>query len=356
VGVWRARAVAPRAATGGPAFAASCALFFFLPVAAADTPAAGQTLREVVFTDYGAPSSNAELVRRLLSPLTAVQLQQDLLRSGKRLADQPVNLSEERFLVRVPSQHPAAGYGLLVFVPPWQEARTPAGWAVVLNDFGVIFVTAARSGNDENLLGRREPLALLAAYNVMRRYPVDPRRVYVAGFSGGSRVALRLVLGYPDLFRGAILNAGSDPIGTADIPLPPRELLLEFQSSVQLVYVTGERDEPHVSDDLLSVRSLRRWCMFKVTSFLQPHIDHEVATPAALSRALGTLARSAEADPAELAACRSALDAELATALHAVESLIANGQKARAQKRLKGVDERYGGMAAPRTVELASGF
>jgi len=39
-----------------------------------------------------------------------------------------------------------------------------------------------------------------------------------------------------------------------------------------------------------------------------------------------------------------------------VESLIANGQKARAQQRLKSVDERFGGMAAPRSIELASRF
>ncbi len=257
-----------------------------------------------MFSDYGAPSSNPELVRRLVSPLAAARLEQELLHSGKRWADQPVKVSAERYLVQVPSHHPAAGYGLLVFVPPWQDARIPQGWAEVLNDLGVIYVSAARSGNEESVLGRREPLALLAAYNIMRRYAVDPERVYVAGFSGGSRVALRLVLGYPDLFRGAILNAGSDPIGNADIPLPPKDLLLRFQSSVHLVYVTGERDEPHVSDDLLSVRSMRHWCMYNVTSFLQPRTDHEVAAPVALSRALSSLAGSAPPDPAALAACQ----------------------------------------------------
>jgi dienelactone hydrolase len=338
------------------AYAATCALLFLLPIAAADTPAAGQTLRDVAFSDYGEPSSNAELMRRLVSPLAAAQLEQERVHSGKRWADQPVNVSAERFLVQVPSQHPAAGYGLLVFVPPWQDARIPQGWAAVLNDFGVIYVSAARSGNEESVLGRREPLALLAAYNLMRRYPVDPERIYVAGFSGGSRVALRLVLGYPDLFRGAILNAGSDPIGNADIPLPPKDLLLRFQSSDHLIYVTGDRDEPHASDDLLSVRSMRHWCMFNVTSFLQPRTGHEVAAPAALSRALSSLARNTPPDPAELAACRSALDTKLETELHAVEALIAKGQKARAQRQLKSVDERFGGAAAPRTVELASGF
>ena len=56
---------------------------------------------------------------------------------------------------------------------------------------------------------------VLAAYNVMKRYAVDPQRVFVSGFSGGARVAMRLALAYPDLFRGALMDAGSDPIGDA---------------------------------------------------------------------------------------------------------------------------------------------
>jgi hypothetical protein len=327
-----------------------------LPTAAAGAAAQGQTLADVVFSDYGAPSSNPELIRRLLSPLAAAQLEREQVKSGVHWASQAVNLSAERFLVHIPPAPSSPGYGLLVFVPPWQDARIPQGWAEVLDRFGVIYASAARSGNDEGVLGRREPLALLAAYNIMRRYPVDPQRVYIAGFSGGSRVALRLALGYPDLFRGAILNAGSDRIGNADIPLPPKDLFLEFQNSVHLVYVTGDRDESHLSDDLLSVRSMRHWCMFNVDSYLQPRTGHEVAAPAALSRALSSLARSTQPDPAELAACRSAIDTELESDLHTVESLIAHGETARAQKRLKSVDERFGGLAAPHTVERASGL
>jgi len=226
--------------------------------------------------------------------------------------------------------------------------------AEVLDRFGVIFVSAARSGNDESVIGRREPLALLAAQNIIRQYPVDPERVYVGGFSGGSRVALRLALGYSDLFHGAILNAGSDPIGNSEIPLPPRDLLLKFQNSTHLIYVTGERDTPHASDDLVSMRSMRQWCMSNVDSFLQPRVGHEVAAAAALSRSLGALTNSTRPDPAKLSACRSAIDTELQTKLQSVESLIASGQKAQAQKRLKNVDERFGGLAAPRSLDLAS--
>src|SRR5205807_8781048 len=156
-------------------------------------PARGETglLRDVVFVDYTPLSGNLELARRLLTPLAAATLPQRVAGSGKRLAEQPIELSEERFIVYVPAAPPRQGYGLLAFVPPWPEASLPPRWAATLDRQGVIFVSAARSGNDASVLARREPLALLAAHNLMQRYPVDPERVYVGGFSGGARVAMR---------------------------------------------------------------------------------------------------------------------------------------------------------------------
>jgi pimeloyl-ACP methyl ester carboxylesterase len=78
----------------------------------------------------------------------------------------------------------------------------------------------------------------------------------VGGFSGGARVALRIALGYPDVFRGAILNAGSDPIGDSATPLPPRELFAGFQEEARLIYITGEKD-PRWAMDLDSMASMR---------------------------------------------------------------------------------------------------
>lgn len=316
--------------------------------------AGGETVRDVVFTEHADASSTPELVRRLLSPLAAARLERAAGASGRTLAGESIRLADERFLVYVPPPRATSRYGLLVFVPPWQDARLPPRWAPVLDRFGMIFVTAARSGNDESALGRREPLALLAARNIIGSYPVDPERVYVAGFSGGSRVALRLALGYPDLFRGAMLNAGSDAIGSAYVPLPPRDLLFRFQQASRVVYVTGERDTEHASDDLVSARSLRQWCVYNVDSFADPRVGHEVATAAALSRALGMLASEPRPDVAKLSACRAAIDASLAAKLREVESLNEGGRKAQAQDRLRAIDARFGGLAAPRSTELAS--
>jgi predicted esterase len=314
-------------------------------------PVVGEA-RTVTFTDYTPLSSNLEMARRLMRPLTVARLPQVLAEMGKGLKEQPIDLMAERFLVYVPPRAPAKGYGLLVFAPPWDGLKLPEGWEPVLDQSGVIFVAAARSGNDQNVQARREPLALLAAANALRRYPVDPERVYVGGFSGGGRVAVRLALGYPDLFRGALLNAGSDPIGDVDIPLPPRELFDRFVSSSRLVYATGERDEARQAMDAVSQKSMQDACMFNVVTQTTPWTDHAVASPAVLARALKALDQPMRVDAGKLAACRARLDAEVARQLQQVRALAAQGKIGEASGLLESVDKRFGGLAAPQSVEL----
>jgi len=293
-------------------------------------------------------------MRRLLSPLTAREVQRSLERSGEHLREQSIDLAAERFVLYVPPHAPPGGYALLVFIPPWDEAQLPHGWAVVLDRYGVIFVSAAHSANTADPVGRREPLALLAAYNVMRRYRVDPQRVYVGGFSGGSHMALRLALAYPDLFRGALLNAGSDPLD-AGPPSPPERALLErFQESTRIVFVTGEHDLLRLSMDRASLESMSEWCVFDTADQITPGAGHEIASPAALSRALGALASHVRTDPARLQACRNALDERMAARLARVRSLIDGGRSGEARKLLEETDRRFGGLAVPESLELAA--
>jgi len=337
---------------GFPALA--CALAAFAaPIGAAAAPA-GTILRDVVAAGDTPYAENTELLRRMASPLTRLAEERTLASSGAALAHQPLEAASERFLIYQPAaQPPPHGFALLVFVPPWQDARLPPGWAMVLERLGVVFITAARSGNDENPMGRRVPLALLAAAEARRRFPIDPERVYVGGFSGGSRIALRIALAYPDVFRGTILDAGSDPIGTREVPLPPQDLFALFQSQTRLVYITGERDPDHLADDAMSIRSLHQWCVANVDEEVQPHVQHEVALPGALSQALGSLAARGDADPEKLARCRSALATDLDARLREVEDLTAKDATHVATERLRQIDERFGGLAAPRSVELA---
>jgi pimeloyl-ACP methyl ester carboxylesterase len=307
----------------------------------------------VAFSRYSPLASNAELVRRLLSPLAAARMQAIFARSGQTLTGQPIDLSKEKFLTYVPSKAPPGGYGLLVFVPPWREAKLPDGWASVLDRYGVIFVSADRSGNDDNVLARRIPLAVTAEANVIALYKVDPSRVWAGGFSGGSKVAMRVALAWPDLFAGALLNGGSDPIGGGAVPLPPATLFDRFQSSARLVYVTGELDSAAAPEDANSSQSLREWCVFDVASIAMPRLGHAAADSAGLSRALEMLINKASGDPSRLAACRAGVETRMAARLQEAGALVAGGRREEAKKALTDIDRRYGGLAAPPLLDLA---
>jgi pimeloyl-ACP methyl ester carboxylesterase len=305
----------------------------------------------VTFTDYSDLSSSTELIRRLLSPFNAARIMDAARQPGSSLRDQPIDLTKESFALYVPPHRPANGYSLLVFVPPWPRAEVPSRFIAALQGHGMIFVSPANAGNDANVLDRREPLALLAARNVMNRYPVDPQRIYIGGLSGGSRVALRLALGYPDLFHGALLNAGSDPIGNTLLPLPAPELFRQFQEVTRIVYLTGERDEEHLASDAHSRASLQEWCVLNWTVKIEPRNGHELADPVAFSDSLDWLERKPD-DPGKIAGCRARLEKGLGARLEEVEAALARGDRKSAARLLVRLDEHYGGLAAPRSLAL----
>ena len=231
----------------------------------------------------------------------------------------------------------------MVFIEPGSEATPPQmwQWQPALNRHGLIFVSAVNSGNDAKILDRRLPLALLAYENVRAHYPLDPKRVYVGGFSGGSRAAERTALAYPDVFHGALLNAGSDPIGgQAGINLPPVELFRRFQET-KLVYVTGEGDEQRRHDDQVSRASMRDWCVFNVEIRDARKLGHEPLDPPSLNRALDALEQPSAVDPGGLAQCNARLQRELASKLAEAETAIARGKGDDARAQLEGIDAHY---------------
>ncbi len=320
-------------------------------VTAQEAPDPGTGLqRNVIFSEYTPLSGSVELVHRTLSPLANVQIARAT--KNQPLRPQAIDLAQERFLVYVPAQRPTQGYALMAFIPPWQDAHLPAGWATVLNEHGMIFVSAAKSGNAENVLDRRIPLALLGAYNAMQRYPINPDRVYIGGFSGGSRVALRTALAYPDLFHGALLNAGSDPIGGGEMLLPPDDLFAQFQNSSRLVYVTGSEDDWNTQHDLASRDSMTTWCVFGTAIETMYRVGHEIAVPYSVDRAVTALDRRPPVDPGKLSTCRARIAKELASDLQQIDGLLDRHKAQDAARSLTKLDIRYGGLAASEISQL----
>lgn len=65
---------------------------------------------------------------------------------------------------------------------------------------------------EDQMRGAGEPATLVAMVrDVMRRHPVDQRRVYVAGLSAGGAMAALLAREYPEVFAAAGVHSGLQP-------------------------------------------------------------------------------------------------------------------------------------------------
>jgi dienelactone hydrolase len=303
--------------------------------------------KAVTFAERTPLASNGELIRRLFSPFAAADLANK--NDAATLDAQPIDPRHEKFGLYVPAQKPAEGYGLLVWVSPLDEAGMPPGWHATLEERGVIFVTAARSGNQTSPLGRRIPLALTAAANVARSHAIDPDRVWIAGFSGGARIAERMALGYPDVFSGAILDGSSDDIGAEDVALPPRERFERLLDRTAIVFSSGREDGFNVVSARRVAASLRRHCLDRVSLEVRRREGHVMMSGASLAKAIDFLDR--QRDPSPSRQCREALYAKIDADLDQAEAMAQRGDRG-AKSAIRAIDRRYGGLAAPRSLEL----
>ena len=307
---------------------------------------------DTALSDVPSPlASSIELARRTQTPITHDRLSRYVARAQVSLADQTVDPSAEHFDIYVPRQPPPSGYGLIVWISPQEYGQpAPREWRPELDRRGIIYVAARNSGNTQNLLERRLPLVLHATHNAMRRHRIDPTRVYVGGFSGGGRSALRLAVAYPDLFRGALLNAGSDVIGEG-LTLPPAELVDLLRSRSRLVYVTSASDLPNRRMDARSRASAEALCIANIGKVSLAHgLGHAPPDSRAFAKAMQIL----ESPPRdEGAVCALALSARISGELDHIELLIARKDWTAAGERLAQADQQWGGLAAPRSMLLA---
>src|SRR5512143_3851717 len=126
--------------------AAAASLSLWLAAAGCAHEPRGRVERDVVFTEYSPLSRSEEILRRIMTPLEFERARRVLAERGQEVSERPLDLARERFTVYVPGgPPPAAGYGLLVFVAPWEQATEPRRWRAALDRHGVIFVSATRS-------------------------------------------------------------------------------------------------------------------------------------------------------------------------------------------------------------------
>jgi hypothetical protein len=137
------------------------------------------------------------------------------------------------FRMRFPKN--AANCGALVFVKPVDSGELPEGWGPVLDEKNLIWIAAERYGNERPRAQRI--LAAMAAANLIETlHAVDKTRVYVAGMSGGGRIASQIAARFPRRFDGALYIVGADFWTSAE------EKYLPGIVANRYVFMTGARD------------------------------------------------------------------------------------------------------------------
>ncbi len=298
-----------------------------------------------------ADASPAAIARRMLSPLVHRALA-DATTPGRAALQAVPQAEPTRHEIRIPRTVGERPLGLLVFVPPTDRFRIPPAWHGPLDEAGLVLVVAHDSGNAQDVLARRVPLALQGVAVAAREHRIDPSRIYVAGFSGGSRVAQMLAVGYPDVFRGALLMAGSDPLGSHRLSVPPAELMSLVQVRSRIVLATGRGDSLALERDRQAAASFRRRC---VDGLLVDHASrrgHSLPAAAEFRRGLELLQRPVDAENA--GGCRARLEVHIRDRLARIAADAERGRLDDAGAALRAVDIDYGGLAAPATLALAA--
>lgn len=127
------------------------------------------------------------------------------------------------------------GRPLVLFI---SASDNPVGWAnleAVCKQKGLLFASPFEAGNNTPL-PRRVRIVLDVLDDIRRKHVVDPDRTYLAGFSGGGRVACGIAFALPELFGGVMpVCAGGD---LRDEPWLRHRLI----DRLSVAFVTGTDD------------------------------------------------------------------------------------------------------------------
>ena len=126
--------------------------------------------------------------------------------------------------------------GVIVYVSPGHSAALPRGWDSVLDEHNLIWIGANKSGN-RVAVPRRKLKAILGLDALRKQYAIDDTRIYLAGFSGGGKVASMMATELPAVFAGGIFICGVIDLGSDE----PRHI--EAIRSNRYVFLTGESDQ-----------------------------------------------------------------------------------------------------------------
>ncbi len=219
----------------------------------------------------------------------------------------PMALSAESFELLRPADFREDGsWGLLVWISPNESPRIPSSWEQVLVRHKLLCIGANNAGNKRDILDRIR-LAVCANIEMGKRFKMDPKRMYVAGFSGGGRVASMLGVAYADLFTGVIPMMGVNfytdlpsPDGKKLFPpqfIPDDEVLQIAKRSTAFVLLTGEKDFNRAETKIVLEQGFHKEGFTACRSLEIPGLGHVMPGAQWLDQALVLLERKPVGEP-----------------------------------------------------------
>jgi hypothetical protein len=198
---------------------------------------------QLTFTKRSELSTNIELVKRMGWVLAA-----------EAAAKVDYTLPDESFEVYVPADYTGEKpFGLFVFCSPSPSGRPMGPFLKSMDERHLIWIGPNKAGNDR-VNRPRMGLAIDAAISMKAKYNIDPDRVYVAGVSGGGRIASMLGVGYADIFKGGFYMIGCnfyrqelsvEQHGAAfpkSYSVPPAIIFNLARKQSKHVFLTGDKD------------------------------------------------------------------------------------------------------------------
>ena len=189
------------------------------------------------------------------------------------------DIAAESFDVFVPKSYTGTtAFGLIVYTNSGAGGNNKQ-YSDLMEKHRLIWLGASNVPN-ERAIAARWGLALDAAWNMAKKYRIDPKRVYAVGNSGGGRCSSMLAPTWPETFSGGIYLVGCNrPIMPTDKALAAKALTGRY------ALMTGSGDFNR--KDTQGVHAAYKDLKFtNVEYFEEPGLDHKNPSPEWFEKAL----------------------------------------------------------------------
>jgi predicted esterase len=215
----------------------------------------------------------------------ATRLDWTFVLSNRSLAEPPADWlgdydsKKQQYDLFVPTNYnPKKSYPLILFVTAVKEAGGWDRFEQICRQQGIIFAAPHDAGNDVPPK-KRTRVVLDVLDDVRRSYNTDPDRTYLAGISGGARMANALAFALPEYFGGVLsIVAGGELRSEPWL----RQRVIDRLS---VALVTGENDFNRAEVERLRGPYLKEVGV-RTRVWTVPKMGHELPRAALLAEAL----------------------------------------------------------------------